>query len=87
MEHKNSPARMKMNLTLKILVKNLSTLVVMNLIKNIRNISQGLEGWISGQEHWLLFQRISVTFPTPTGHLACMWYTHTHAGKIFIYIK
>lgn len=62
----------------------------------------GLERWLGGQKHWLLFQRIQVRIPAPTGPLKLSvtlvpqdtmpssgpsWARGIHAGKTPTHIK
>jgi hypothetical protein len=51
-----------------------------------------LEMWLSGKEHWLLFQRILVQFPAPTWQVCTLvpddpTLSHRKAGKTPMYIK
>jgi hypothetical protein len=43
-------------------------------------IAIGLERWLNGWEHWLLFQRTCVQFSAPTWQLATVWNSSSRAS-------
>jgi len=52
------------------------------LSKSILRISLGLERWLSGWEHWLLFQRTWIQFPAPTRGLTTICNSSSRGADI-----